>query len=602
MDKEKKVPATETPTASPPPKIPKGLAVTYISFFAAILIIPTIIWGALMIACRFSPELYDTINPPTNESQGMAGKDVAEFPTTFNIKTYTAEIEAWYDDHLPFRSIVYNSYTDIKAAVEQPYESIFRPALIRLFHSNNTSNGNGNGGVAELPEETFPDIWEETTLESTEQTTEDETIPSFENEDTSATDCDHTYGEGVIEIAPTCTDWGVMLYSCENCSHSYREYIAKTPHDYEEVIDTFSAVTCGSKYQRLSKCKGCGLEKDESGVKQHANGRKIKTVQPSYTSYGYVLASCKYCNGEYRTNIKAKLQDTSFAMESYRSSVVIEGRHQWLYYLGDNSMGYYQGTNLLTESELAYYNSILIQLNELCKEKGITLQICMWPNKEQVYPEYYLGADVVTEYKRVERLVDYIQANSEVKIVYPLDELVNAKPYWDVYYKFDTHWNMAGGFIGYQAMMQSLGLETTNLYRLPVWEFERNAGDLISLGNLNGAYYTGAVDYQITYRPEITTDSYFGGDGANDIRHTTAANATNDCNFVMLADSYRCFQLDLIQKDFSDAYLCHRTQVNDQMTVDAIKNADVLVIAAVERYDYDIFNTAIQIINILSQE
>lgn len=594
MDKDKNTPQAETPIESPPtPKLPKGLALTYIGIFAAMLIIPTIIWGALMIACRFSPELHDAINPPTNESQGMAGKDVAEFPTVFNIKTYTAEIEAWYDDHLPFRAIIYNSYGDIKAAVEQPYESTIRPALIQLFHSN------GNGGVAGLPEETIVDIFGESTQPPDES---EETVPNFENEETSPTDCEHSYDAGAIEVEPTCTDWGVMKYSCTKCSHSYREYTAKKSHDYAALTDTFDLVTCGSKYERFLKCNDCGHEKDESGVKQHENHKKIKTVKASYTSYGYVLASCKYCGGEYRTDIKAKLTDTSPAMESYRSGTVIEGRHQWLYYLGDNSMAYYQGTNLLTEAELAYYNSILVQLDEICKSKGITLQICIWPNKEQVYPEYYLGAPVVNEYKRVERLVDYIRENSAVKIVYPLEELTAAKPYWDTYYKFDTHWNMAGGFIGHQAMLESLGLETTNLYRLPVWEFDRNAGDLISLGNLNGDYYSGAVDYQIQYRPDIERDSYFGGDGANDIRHTTAANATNDCNFVMLADSYRCFQLDLLQKDFSDTYLCHRMQVNEAMTVEAIKNADILVLAAVERYDYQIFDTAIQIINILSQE
>lgn len=562
-----------------------------------------------MIACRFSPELYDTINPPADESQGMAGEKIAEFPTTFKIKTYTAEVEAWYDDHLPFRSLIRNSYSDLKGAVEQPYESTIRPALIQLFHGNKTVDG----GVAEVPEipifpeETFPDIFDETTQQYPEESegskeSEEETVPSFENEETSSTACEHVYDVGVIEVEPTCTDWGVMKYSCTKCSHSYREYTAKKSHEYATAIDTFDLVTCGSRYERVFKCNGCGQEKDESGIKQHKNHKKIKTVQPSYTSYGYVLASCKYCGGEYRTEIKAKPYDTSYAVERVWNNQAIEGRHQWLYYLGDSSMAYYQGTNLLSDSELEYYKSILVQLDEICKAKGITLQICIWPNKEQVYPEYYLGADVINEYKRVERLVDYIHDNSEVKIVYPLDELTAAKPYWDVYYKFDTHWNRAGAFIGYQAMMESLGLETMNLYRLPVKEYEYNGGDLFSIGKINSAYYSGGVDYGITYRSNITTDSYFGADGAGDIRHTTAANATNDCNFVMLADSYRCFQLDLLQRDFSDCYLCHRNQVGDPMTVEAIKNADILVLAAVERYDYDIFATAQHIINILSQE
>ena len=593
MDKDKNISQAQPPVESPPaPKLPKGLAVTYIGIFAVMLIIPTIIWGALMIACRFSPELYDKINPPMNESGGMAGEKIAEFPTTFNIKTYTAEVEAWYDDHLPFRSLICNSYDDLKAAVEKPYNSTIRPALVELFHSNE------NGGVAELPEETIVDILGDGTQSPEES---EETVPNFDNEESSPSDCEHVYDAGEIEVEPTCAEWGVVKYSCTKCSHSYREYTAKKAHDYVALTDTFDLVTCGSKYERFLKCNDCGYEKDDSGIKQHKNHKKKKTVKPSYTSYGYTLASCKYCGGEYRTDIKAKLYDTSYAVERVWNNTAIEGRYQWLYYLGDNSMGYYQGTNLLTEAELAYYNSILVQLNEICKAKGITLQICIWPNKEQVYPEYYLGAEVVNEYKRVERLVDYIHENSDVKIIYPLAELTAAKPYWETYYKFDTHWNHAGGFIGHQAMLKSLDLETANLYNFPVGTSDRHGGDLINLGKPDGTY-TGDTEYEITYRPEITTDSSFGGTGANDIRHTTAANATNDCNFVMLADSYRCFQLDLIQKDFSDAYLCHRSQVNEQMTKDAIKNADILVLAAVERYDYDIFNTAIQIINILSQE
>ena len=594
MDKDKNNPVTENQPEPPTPqRMPKGFAVTYIGIFVALLIIPTIIWGALMIACRFSPELYETISPPTNESQGMAGKKYAEFPTTFNIKTYTAEIEAWYNDHVPFRSLIYNSYGDIKATVEQPYEKTIRPALLQLFH------GGSSSGSIELPEETIEDIFGDSTEEDT---SEEETLPDFDNEETGDENCEHEYDAGVLEVDPTCTDWGVMKYSCTKCSHVYREYTAKASHDYDTLTDTFDLVQCGSRYERLSKCKVCGHEDAESGIKQHKNHRKLKTVKASYTTYGYVLASCKYCGGEYRTDIKAKLQDTSFAMESYRSDVVIEGRHQWLYYLGDNSMSYYQGTNLLSDAEMEYYTSILDQLDNLCREKGKTLQIAIWPNKEQVYPEYYLGADVINEYKRVERFVDYVRENSDVKIIYPLAELTAAKPYWDVYYKFDTHWNMAGGFIGYQALMESLGLETTNLYQLPLWEFDRNAGDLISLGNLNGAYYTGAVDYTISYKPEITVDSYYGGDGAGDIRHTTASDATYDCNFVMLADSYRCFQLQLFERDFSDCYLCHRSQVNEKMTHDAIKNADIIVISAVERYDYDTINTALEIIKILSQD
>ena len=93
-----------------------------------------------------------------------------------------------------------------------------------------------------------------------------------------------------------------------------------------------------------------------------------------------------------------------------------------------------------------------------------------------------------------------------------------------------------------------------------------------------------------------------GGNGAGDTRHTTAANAPNDLNFVMLADSYRVMQLSYLEKDFTDCFLTHRNRVNDADVKEAIKNSDILVIAAVERLETNILDTAKQIINILEED
>ena len=61
-------------------------------------------------------------------------------------------------------------------------------------------------------------------------------------------------------------------------------------------------------------------------------------------------------------------------------------------------------------------------------------------------------------------------------------------------------------------------------------------------------------------------------------------------------------QLSYLEKDFSDCFLTHRNRVNEADVREAIKNADILVIAAVERYDYDTLNTAKAIIKILQEK
>jgi hypothetical protein len=121
----------------------------------------------------------------------------------------------------------------------------------------------------------------------------------------------------------------------------------------------------------------------------------------------------------------------------------------------------------------------------------------------------------------------------------------------------------------------------------------------------------GNFNYYVKYRPEVTVDSFEGKNGAGDYRHTTAANAPNDLNFVMLTDSYRVMQLSYLEKDFSDCTLAHRDYldanhaskdpVNHNNVKEAIKNSDILVIAAVERLEPDILATAREIIAVLQE-
>jgi hypothetical protein len=205
-----------------------------------------------------------------------------------------------------------------------------------------------------------------------------------------------------------------------------------------------------------------------------------------------------------------------------------------------------------------------------------------------------------------------VRAYTDVKIIYPINELLAAKPYMDMYLKYDTHWNCAGGFVGHQAMLKSLGLEYTSINNCPVYEYTgvettnkdpyyTNVwGDMISIGGLNRNDYTIDHNFYVKYRPDVVVDSRVGGNGASDTRHSTASNAPNDLNFVMLADSYRVMQLGYLEKDFSDCFLTHRSSVHNADVVAAVREADVLVIASVA-VAYKLGETLwIKIVNIYS--
>jgi hypothetical protein len=181
-----------------------------------------------------------------------------------------------------------------------------------------------------------------------------------------------------------------------------------------------------------------------------------------------------------------------------------------------------------------------------------------------------------------------------------------------------------GGFVGYQEMLKSLGLEHFDIRNMPVFEYtgvetenldpyyRQISGDMINLGGLSASEYNGDHNYYVKYRTDVKVDPLVAGwdsygnvasvaNGAFDTRHTTSPNAPNDLNFVMLADSYRVMQLGYLEKDFTDCFLTHRDEMDMSYVHDAIRNADILVIAAVERAETDILTTAREIIAVLSE-
>ena len=583
-----------------PLHVRRGFAVTVITIFLAFLILPTIAWGVLMLANATTPSIMETLNFDTGENRAFA-----KFPEKFDPQTFTSEVESWYNDHLPFRSVLYKTQENMANALEKPYDKKdgLRDQLIKLFYGE--TQGNVPGG--DVIEDPF------TAESESESVIETETIPTFEVIEDEPSTCQHAYAEvSVVVVEPTCTEWGVIGYTCTKCDYiGKKEYTQKAAHDY--VSNDPALPICGAHYEEVLTCNICNEVKTQDLVKKHVAGETVKAVEPSYTSYGYTLVKCADCQTDFRTEISNKLYDTSYFPPIYRGTQVTEGRNQWLFYRPNDSEAYYMGTNLADEVTLAQYGTVFQQLNNICKEKGITLQICIWPNKDQVYPEYMPTMTIATEYKRVERIVDYVRAFTDVKIIYPINELLAAKPYFDMYLKYDTHWNCAGGFVGHQAMLKSLGLEYTSINNCPVYEYtgvettnkdpyySNVWGDMISIGGLNRNDYTIDHNFYVQYRPEVVVDSRVGGNGASDTRHSTASNAPNDLNFVMLADSYRVMQLGYLEKDFSDCFLTHRSSVHSADVVAAVREADILVIAAVERNEYNIVSTAQALISILSQ-
>lgn len=332
-------------------------------------------------------------------------------------------------------------------------------------------------------------------------------------------------------------------------------------------------------------------------------GIVISTQEADYTSYGYTEYQCTVCGKIYYDNLVPKKIDNSFLAPQIIGNVVLPGRFNWLFYAGDDSISYYRGINLLEEQQMAEYLNLMVQLQDLCDKRGIQLQFLLLPNKEQVYPEYMPTYSIEDTRKRMGRFVDYVREHSDINIIYPLQKLRQADIYWQTYHQYDTHWNHAGAFVGTQALYEALGIPTTDLLDLEVSQCDASTRDLLLLGGLDASQYPAEYDYAINYRPDVTLTDIQGDLQPMSI-YSARSDCGNDTNFVMIGDSFRCFMIDYLTKDFSHSLITYReTSDNEtdypQEVVESIQNADILVMEAVERYDSRLFPAIEKVIEIL---
>ncbi len=107
---------------------------------------------------------------------------------------------------------------------------------------------------------------------------------------------DHTYDEGKITTAPTCTEAGVKTYTCTACSATKTETVAATGHT--EVVDDAKAPTCTetglTEGKHCSVCEKVLVKQTEVPVVPHAYDDKYDAT---CNACGFVRdAECAHTN------------------------------------------------------------------------------------------------------------------------------------------------------------------------------------------------------------------------------------------------------------------------------------------------------------------
>lgn len=265
---------------------------------------------------------------------------------------------------------------------------------------------------------------------------------------------------------------------------------------------------------------------------------------------------------------------------------VIIGLDDWLFY-GDkhdgNSIGDYEGTNLLGDEHLLTISQKCMEINDFLKSQGKEFVLFIAPNKERIYYErmprqYGMPAEVY----RTMQVVQYLRDNTDIRVVYPYEELMNAKNdlQQNIYYKTDTHWNDIGGYIGACALLKELDIDMPDIFseKIEISETGSKQGDLATILNIGPLYMYNDSIYKVSGY-ETHNMSIKEWDFSNALIYH-AENA-DPRKLYVYRDSFASSMADCIGAQFNDSYFRHQNTYSYDDFLE--QNPDIFVYETVER-------------------
>ncbi len=153
--------------------------------------------------------------------------------------------------------------------------------------------------------------------------------------------------------------------------------------------------------------------------------------------------------------------------KNWKTKKVIKGKEDWLFLATRASIESYTNATPFSEEELIRINKYLTGIDDYCRKSGKLFYFVIVPDKHKIYPEYY--SDLIRKVNddsksKAEQIVNYLNKNSNIKVIYLKDILEANKNKGYLYDKQDTHWNLLGTYYGYLGIMDLISKDIKDIY------------------------------------------------------------------------------------------------------------------------------------------
>lgn len=290
------------------------------------------------------------------------------------------------------------------------------------------------------------------------------------------------------------------------------------------------------------------------------------------------------------------LKVMSYNQTSHSSPVVI-GDDEWMYYKAEGVQETYENKQPLTQDTLRKMADVLEERQEWLALQGIDYYIVFPPIKHTIYEEY-LPPRFRRYYResKLDQLINYLRENTTINVIDVRPTLLAAKGQekGPIYYRFDSHWNLLGGYYAYAEIMDAIRKDHPNI---PVpkkrsdyeWsESKTEEGDLVKLLSLNSYFLRSEVvpfPYDGYKAEHILSEHYPTYESIHD-PITYAQKDTTLPTLAMNRDSYSNFLIPYMSEHFSRSVYLWTPLFNAEVI--RTEQPDIFVTEMLERFIGDL--------------
>ncbi len=286
------------------------------------------------------------------------------------------------------------------------------------------------------------------------------------------------------------------------------------------------------------------------------------------------------------------------------------GKNDFMFF--GTSIDDYTGNSVMSGSRLNKIAKMMNDRDAWAKENDIKLYLVIAPNKSSVYPEYVPEKLTAADKTNADVIVEHLAENSTVEVIDLRQPLIDAKAeYGDtLFYKYDTHWNNNGGFVGYSEIMRRINEDVPGAYTLEKSDFNIEEQETYMK---DMAYYLGYYNRYTDFGPVYTLksgmtatigetegDGYWGQfrfcarwqDGYSDaLKYITYENTYNSDapSVYVYRDSFAVSMVHFLKDSFHNSVFNWTYDFSKQEILDS--GADIVIMEVVEKQLYDFTNS-----------